>query len=109
MRSLGQEKRGRGRRNKESFIHKTQLFIRALTIKQVERDPETEGLFSEAMVTGQGMNELDWVLDREGMPDLCTNVQNITRSYSEEEEMNGFKIYLPTTLSILLTWLCIIK
>ena len=59
MRSSGQEKRGEGRRNKESFIHKMQLFIRALTIKQVERDSATEGLFSESMVTGQGMNELD--------------------------------------------------
>ena len=59
MRSSGQEKRGEGRRNKESFIHKMQLFIRVLTIKQVERDSATEGLFSEAMVTGQGMNELD--------------------------------------------------
>ena len=28
-------------------------------IKQVERDSETEGLFSEAMVIGQGMHELD--------------------------------------------------
>lgn len=59
MRSLGQEKRRGGRRNKESFVHKMQLFIRALTIKQVERDSATESLFSEAMVTGQGMNELD--------------------------------------------------
>lgn len=67
----------------------------------MERDSETEGLFNEAMVTEEGMHELDWVLDREGMPDLCTNVQNITRRYSEEEEMNGIKIYLPTTLSIL--------
>lgn len=51
----------------------------------MERDSETEGLVSEAMVIGQGMHELDWVLDREGMPDLCTNVQNITRRYSEED------------------------
>ena len=69
----------------------------------MERDSETEGLFNEAMVTEQGMHELDCVLDRQGMPDLCTNVQNITRRYSEEEEMNGIKIYLPTTLSILST------
>ena len=59
MRSLGQEKRGGGGRNKESFIYTTQLFSSALTIKQVERDSETEGLFNEAMVTEQGMHELD--------------------------------------------------
>lgn len=39
----------------------------------MERDSETEGQSNEAMVIGQGIYELKWVLGKEGIPDLSTN------------------------------------
>lgn len=49
------------------------VFSRAFIIKQVEGDSETEGQGNEAMVIGQGIYELEWVLGKEGISDLITN------------------------------------
>lgn len=39
----------------------------------MEGNSETEGQGNEAMVIGQGICELEWVLGKEGIPDLITN------------------------------------
>lgn len=95
---------------KKLFTHRKNVFSRAFTIKQVEEDSETDGRGNEAMVLEQGIYELEWVLSKEGIPDLITNG---TR-YSKEVLRRGRGKWnqedlLANCICHLLTWQCVIK